>query len=757
MIVLRTRLGQTRLGQTRLGQLLALLLLVWVGTLSSTAMAGKTPPFAAVAEPVDVKVGQPTTLSVRVVVPQGCKVYRDMMGVEVVDAAGLTLGKPSFPPAEKTLDPVFGVERELYRMDVWIELAVGPIAAAGVYLPVLDVRWQGCKDKLCYLPQTEQVTATITVAEPSTWRWPSLIATAHAGDEESPVQVSVSVDGEKLRVDFTQKPGWHLTEMMTFLELAEGQTVKLGEQKWPQAHQRPDPAIPGATRGEYDGNFSVVTPILGEAGEHPVKGTVGYQACKAEKCLLPAYHDFDLTVTLTGVAGSQAVGATQASTPAAAPNLSGGTGAEPLDAAPFGGGVLADAAAKGSFWLVLFTFGAGFLVSLTPCVLPMIPITMGIIGAQSGGSRLQGFLLSLTYVAGLATVYTILGVSAAMAGSIFGSWMQSVWVVGTVAVFFVVMGFAMFGFFEIGVPSSVQTKLGQKGGAGFVGSFVVGAVGAVVAGPCSGPVIASLMVLIGQQGQLALGAALMVAFSLGMGVLFLIAGTFSGVLFRPGVWMDSIKKSFGVLMWLGAIYFVSAHLSEAVVAGLTALVLLSTAVFAWPADEEMEGVTLARGKKLYSVVGGMVGGYLLLGLLVTKGFILPPMNLSASGGAAEQGPHLQWEDDEPAALARASAEGKPLIIDFTADWCAACKELEHFTYSDPAVIARSAAFVPVMIDATRGDDPVVKGLIEKYGVQGLPTVLFLQPNGTVIKELTLVGFEPAAGFLPRMESALEAL
>ena len=428
-----------------------------------------------------------------------------------------------------------------------------------------------------------------------------------------------------------------------------------------------------------------------------------------------------------------------------------------MDAAPFGGGVLADAAEKGAIWLVLFTFGAGFLVSLTPCVLPMIPITMGIIGAQSSDNRLQGFLLSMTYVAGLATVYTVLGVSAAMAGSIFGGWMQSIWVVGGISTFFVAMGFAMFGFFDLGVPASIQTKLGQKGGAGFVGAFVVGAVGAVVAGPCSGPVIASLMVLIGQQGQLALGAALMVAFSLGMGVLFLIAGTFSGALFRPGVWMDTVKKSFGVLMWLGAIYFVSAHLSDTVVALLTAFVLLSTAVFGWPADEEMDGAFLARAKKLYCVVGGLIGAYLLVGLLVTRGFILPPLSLNVGGGAVEQGPHLAWEDDEPAALARAADQGKPLIIDFTAEWCAACKELEHFTYTDPSVIALSESFVPLMIDATTGDDPVVKSLLDKYDVKGLPTVLFLKPDGTVLSDLTLVGFEPATDFLPRMERALKAL
>ncbi len=740
--------------RSRLGLWIALLLLAFVAASASTARAAKPPPFALVAEAVEARVGEAATVELRVVVPPGCKVYRDMMGVEVLDASGLELGEPSFPPAEKRIDPAFGIERELYELDVFIEVPVAPVSTAGEHAPVFEVRWQGCKGSICYLPQTEQVSPEVRFAAATGWRWPSLVGAAWAGEvptDKDPVAVAVRVDGESLAVDFRQHEGWHLTEMMTFLELAEGQAVHLGDQGWPTAHQRPDPAIPGATRGEYDGNFTVTAPVLGPAGTHEVKGTVGYQACKAEKCLLPQYHDFTVTVAL----GAEAVAATPV-TPTApeAPTLGEGSGAQPLSAAP-GGDVIAQAAERGIVWLVLFVFGAGFLVSLTPCVLPMIPITMGIIGAQSSSNRLTGLALSATYVLGLATVYTALGVSAALAGSIFGGWMQSLWVVGSVAVFFVIMGFAMFGFFDVGMPAGLQTKLSQKGGAGYAGAFVVGAVGAVVAGPCSGPVIASLMVLIGQQGQLALGVALMIAFSLGMGVLFLVAGTFSGALFRPGAWMDTVKKSFGVLMWLGAIYFVSAHLSDTVVALLTASVLLSTAVFAWPADEEMDGAVVARSKKLYAVVGGLVGAYLLIGLLVTRGFILPPMNLA--GAAVEQGPHIPWGNDEPAALARAARESKPVLIDFTADWCAACKELEHFTYTDADVIARSQRFVPLMIDATKGDDPEVKALLEKYAVTGLPTVLFLEPDGTVIDGLTLFGFESAEGFVPRMDAALGSL
>ncbi|MCK6522452.1 thioredoxin family protein, partial [Myxococcota bacterium] len=556
-------------------------------------------------------------------------------------------------------------------------------------------------------------------------------------------------------------------------------------------HQRPDPAIPGATRGEYDGDFTVNAALKAAPGSRVVKGTVGYQACKAELCLMPQYLDFSETVTFAAPAKATppAPGAEPAvvaapvepvvepveaavepvveapaaeeppvveAPPVAAPPTAladnSGAEAEAFDAGlPVDG--FAAAREKGLIWLIAFVFGAGFLVSLTPCVLPMVPITVGLIGARSTGSRLQAFSLALAYVAGLATVYTLLGVGAAMTGSIFGAWMQSPWVVGAVAAFFFAMGASMFGAFEVAVPGAIAERLNNVGGAGYTGAFLIGAVGAIVAGPCSGPVIASLMVVIGQQGELALGAGLMLAFSLGMGMIFLVAGTFSNQVLRPGAWMETVKHSFGVLMWLGAVYFVAPHLSDAVTALLTAFVLISTAVFAWPQNDD-DGPAIARAHRLYAVVGGLVGAYLLMGTLVTQGFILPPLQLSAAGAATPSQASIPWvKDDEAAALSRASAEGKPLIIDFTAEWCAACKELEHFTYTDAEVIAASAAFVPLMIDATSDKDPKVQALLKKYDVKGLPTVLFLKPDGEVISKLTLTGFEPAEKFLPRMKAA----
>lgn len=784
-----------------------LILVVLLGIGPRTSEAGERSPFRVGVAPLELVPQAKGAITLTLYVPPGTVLYRDMTLVEVVDAGGLGLGAPDLPPGILKLDPVLGMEREHWDMDALIELPVTAPAKPGVYRAQLDVSFQGCRGSICFLPQTERVEATVAVVarkaalDPLGW-----LPAAHAGglSDENPVGVKVSVRGEELLVAFEQAPGWHLNQAMTFIELAEGQALSLGKGRWPKAHQRPDPALPGATRGEFDGSFTVPSPIQGPAGTHTLTGTVGYQACKAELCLIPQYHDFSVQVTLGAApkvapAADPAVkapGPTPASPPVAdapaepAPAVDAASGeapppaeeppvveAAPAEVAPVAAAAppvpppavvsaapaaglpvdgFAAARERGLGWLVVFVFGAGFLVSLTPCVLPMVPITMGIIGARSASSRLQGVALSLTYVAGMAVVYTALGVGAALTGSIFGGWMQSPWVVGTVAAFFAAMGASMFGLFEVAVPSALAESLSSKGGSGFGGSFVVGAVGAVVAGPCSGPVIASLMVLIGQQHELGLGVLLMLVFSLGMGVIFLLAGAFSGQVLRPGAWMDTVKKGFGVIMWLGAVYFVSPHLSDTMTALLTAGVLLSTAVFGWPADDS-DGPLVARAQRLYAVVGGLVGAYLLLGTLVTQGFILPPLQVSAGGGGAQAAAaSISWLDNEPQALAEAARQGKPVVLDFTAEWCAACKELEHFTYTDPQVIAAAQGFVPVMIDATSDKDPAVKALFDKYKVTGLPTVLFMRPDGTVLESLTLRGFEPAEAFLPRMTAALEA-
>jgi thioredoxin:protein disulfide reductase len=737
----------------------------------SVAFAAPENPFRVTAEPLVLPASGDAKAQVTLHVPPGTYLYKEMTTITVANAGGLEAGEASMPPALVKNDPATGMDREVWDMDAVAEVPVKAPAKAGEHELLLEVYYQGCKGSLCYMPETELIAVPVTVKAEAASLLDLVIGSAEAAelDELNPVGVSTKLEGDVVVASFEQLDGWHMTQMMTSIDLQPAQdtstppVVQFCKQAWPGAVQRPDPSIPDTKRGEFDGNFEVRAEIAGPEGTHTLLGSVAYQACKADKCLLPQYHDFEYEVVLDGSRphdeeacawSIEEIEDTHHDEPAEAglEDFSGGdeAGAPP---AAFGGDAFADARAKGILPLLAMVFGAGFLVSLTPCVLPMVPITIGIIGGTAAGSRAKAMALSATYVLGLAVVYTALGLFAAVTGSIFGAWMQSIWVVGGVAAFFVAMGFSMFGFFEVGVPSGLATKLNDKGGAGYGGAFVVGAVGAIVAGPCSGPVIASLMVLIGQQGELLLGAFLMLAFSLGMGMIFLVAGAFSGAVMRPGAWMDTVKKAFGVLMWLGAIYFISAHIGPVWTALATGLVLVVTANFAWPGEYD-EGV-VKGGKKTYAILGNTVGIYLLVALMMQNGFIVPPLSMGGGGSAEAEGGHVIWGADHDAGLAMAAEQGKPVLIDFTADWCAACKELEHFTYTDPDVIARSEQYVTVMIDATDKKDAVANALLEKYEVKGLPTVLFLHPDGTVRPELTLTGYEPAEKFLPRMEAGLK--
>lgn len=726
---------------------MARLLALWMALLCCLAPAlAATPknPFLVRADGVTLGPGQKGAVELTLVVPQEYHVFRDMMAVTVDDAGGLTFGAPSFPPGDFKPDPLNpGSTREQFDRDVIVEVPVTAPDKPGTYTAAFLFRYQGCKETLCYLPQTDRVEASVVVQAglaPKEGEAPADGgASAPAGEAapptpESVVKVSAGpAEAGKAVVSVDLAEGWHANRDLFGVSLAtRGGAVFLGTPDLPPGEPYTDPAT-GFSRTDIATDFTVRVPVQGPPGEHALDLLVNIQACKEGLCLMPTDFPVRASVTLAGEAVASAAGADS-------------------------GDAFSRAREKGILPLLALVFAAGLGVSLTPCVLPMVPITIGIIGAKSAGSRTAAVSLAATYVAGLALVYTALGVIAGLSGGLFGSQMQSPILVGAISLFFFVMGLAMFGLFDVGVPSSIQTKLAQYGGAGYGGAFVIGMVGALVAGPCSGPVVLAIIALIGKHGEVGLGAALMAVFSLGMGVIFLVAGAFSTTLIRPGAWMDTVKKSFGVIMWAGALYYIAPHLSDTVTALLAAAMALVTAVFAWPESEEMEGFWVARARKLYSVVGALVGAYLLLGVLITKGFILPPLQIAAAGGAASEvkAAGIVWGSDEPAALARAAAEGKPVIIDFTAEWCAACKELEHFTYTDPTVMSAAERMVPVMIDVTRGDDPVNKALLEKYGVAGLPTVKFLRPDGTPIEELTVTGFLKAEDFLPKMEAALAA-
>ncbi len=552
--------------------------------------------------------------------------------------------------------------------------------------------------------------------------------------------------GDSLQLVFTVKieNDYYLYQDKVTLALKEAEGFIAGEPVLPEADTKFDKIMEQEV-SIYQGQVIFRLPVAAGSGvaDGPVTltGVLGFQTCTESYCLMPTTVDVPVEITIDPAA-------------TAALQTAAGSGAADLAAPEDNAEGLQGALDQDNLFLaLLFCFLGGIAASLTPCVYPMIPITISVIGAKSAGGKLKGFILSLFYVLGIAITYAVAGMAAAKTGAVFGTILQNPWVVGGIAAVFVVMAFAMFGAFELQVPTSVSTKLGGYQGKGVFGVLVMGAITGLVASPCVGPVLVVLLTYVAQSQSMLLGFLLLFTFAIGMGLLFIVIGTFSGILVnlpKSGTWMVAVRNIFGVLMILVAFYYIRPLTPDGVFAPLLGLFLLLTGlVTGWPgsAAEPPMGIgqVWARGfRKTIGVLGVLVGAYLIIGTLLVHGFILPPMNLSGPGlsaaGAAEAADQgVDWLHGEAEALERAAEEGKPLIIDFTADWCAACKELEAFTFSTPEVQAELERFVSAKIDFTTSTDEV-KRLSAKYNIRGLPLIVFYDSSGNLVQEQRVIGF-----------------
>jgi thiol:disulfide interchange protein DsbD len=371
------------------------------------------------------------------------------------------------------------------------------------------------------------------------------------------------------------------------------------------------------------------------------------------------------------------------------------------------------------------------LTSLTPCVYPLIPITVSVFGAKRSGSRAQAMALSGLYVLGIAAMYSALGASAALTGKAFGTAMQSPWVLGFVAAVFVAMAASMFGAFELQLPAGLQARLSAVGGAGYAGAFAMGLVAGLVAAPCTGPVLAAALTFVATQGSVAYGVGIMFAYALGIGLLFFLIGAFSLSLPKSGAWMETVKSVFGVVLLAMAL----AYLKD-VFPALRGLSSPAPAA-AWAAAAAaavgvLIGALSATGPGRPSQLAKAAG----VALVVAGAFYAGGVADARARSAASPDQGIAWlVNQEEAGLARARAEGKPVIIDFWGEWCAACKELDHTAWSDPRVREEAARFVTIKIDnsADKLADPAVSAAVdrvfEKYGILGQPTVLFIDRHG----------------------------
>ncbi len=396
----------------------------------------------------------------------------------------------------------------------------------------------------------------------------------------------------------------------------------------------------------------------------------------------------------------------------------------------------ARALAKGPLYAALLALGGGLAVSLTPCVYPMVAVTVSVFGAKQAKSRSQGVLLSLAFVLGICGMFVPLGVVAGMTGSFFSAVLQNRWVVAGISTLFLLMAASMFGAFELTLPSSLNNKLAEMGGIGYKGAFLLGLVCGLIAAPCTGPVLTSILAWIASTQSAGLGALAMGAFSIGLGFPFFLVGAFAVQLPKSGHWMVHVKSLLGIVLVVVALYFLNNSFGFANRYVSDSSVFIGVAIGA-----VVLGILLGAVHREFGEPGA--------GVKVAKGLgitLASVGSLLAILGVIKPAEALTWEyRDIDGALARAATEKRPLILDFTADWCLACKELDKKTFSEPRVGQELSRFVAVKVDATTADDPKVEAMMTRFKVVGLPTVVMFDSRGK--EAVRFNDFVPADEFL----------
>ncbi|MCX7196299.1 MAG: protein-disulfide reductase DsbD, partial [Proteobacteria bacterium] len=525
-------------------------------------------------------------------------------------------------------------------------------------------------------------------------------------DKAFGLEVSASNESTLL-ANFKITPGYYLYRDKVKFTLsgdsAKAADVKITNVSMPKGEMKSDPNF-GDMAVFHQPFQAVITLERNNNTAHEITLAASYQGCKEnDLCYAPIDKQFNIVLPKASLATKT-------------PQL-------PVSTQPVQGVVvtadsestqLAKLFKQGSFWLIVtFFFGAGLLLAFTPCVLPMIPILSGIIvGRSAHPTKMHGFLLSLAYVLGMALTYAAIGVAAGLSGTLLSSALQTPWALGSFAAIFVLLSLSMFGFYELQLPTALQGKLTNTSnrlhGGHLSGVFVMGALSAVIVSPCVAAPMAAALLYIGQTHDALLGGTALFALAMGMGLPLLLIGASAGALLpKAGAWMEAVKSFFGVLMLALAIWLISTLIPLSIQMLLWAALLVLSAIYMHALDALPNNAS--GWQKLWKGIGILallLGSAYLFGALSGARDILRPL-AAIGNGQAEAASTLQFVRVKNLAELDgriAQANGKTVMLDFYADWCISCKEMERYTFTDAKVQAKLKNAVLLQIDVTANSE-----------------------------------------------------
>ncbi len=726
------------------------------------------------------------------------------------ESDNITLTSPDFPEAEIKDDEFFG-RIGIYRDEAIIDI---PILMDNDTPDIitLHAKSQGCADiGVCFPPQTQTVLVAMSntadgpapvdpntvedptasgsgpdteseepVAEPKTD--PLLALTAFNDDigfededdgilppEKAYLLSQIIDDQGNLQLGWQIAEGTYLYHDKIKLTLEGDEGLQLGEYTLPKPETKQDSVRPDGSIGDieiYQGSINLAVPLkntAAEAGNATL--TVKYQGC-AERgiCYPPITKAFALSFPKAGEGMAFFADANaQPSTPAASPTVSASANSEEDKIAEI-------IRTSGSMAIIGVFFLIGLGLAFTPCVFPMIPILSGIITGQGENiTTRKAAYLSTVYVLAMAVTYTVAGVFAAMSGENLQILLQIPWVIAVFSAIFVLLALSMFGFYELQLPSSLQSKLtelsNRQSGGNTIGVAIMGLLSALIVGPCVAPPLAGALLYISQTNDPVLGGLALFAMSMGMGMPLILIGASAGKLLpRAGGWMDTVKAVFGVTMLGLAIYFLERILPETIILLLWATLFIASSVY-MGALQQLP-VEASGWKKLWKGLGVVLliyGGLLLVGAAANSTDVRQPLRGIAfsgatSGHASSDVRHFKritTMAELDSELARAKASGKPAVLDFYADWCVYCKTLEKEIFPAPQSQAVLADAVLIQADVTDAGSSESKAMMKRFGVIAPPVIVFWDNQGNELKQHKIVGNVTLEDFVKKAGIALQ--